>query len=329
MLSSFTECKECLEDRQLAVLPTETVYGLAANGIERYAVEKIFKTKGRPAGNPLILHIFDITEAEKLAEVNDMARFLARRFWPGPLTIILPKKKIVPSEVSASLNTVGLRSPSNYLFRKMLDELGFPLAAPSANPTNRTSPTTALQVMKMFGQKCPPVLDGGQTSLGIESTVLDLTTANPTILRPGHISLQEIENCLSCKIELRKNFADLTDFPHKSPGNSPRHYAPKTLTRLHASIEKCIKCDLVEPDDLVLVASKKEADFFKDADCTAWYLSQTGNPSEVAHSLFRKLHEADEQAFSKIHLCLLTQKDDLALAINDRITRACGQLHKQ
>lgn len=328
MLSSFTECKECLEDRQLAVLPTETVYGLAANGIDRYAVEKIFSLKGRPAGNPLILHIFDITEAEKLAEVNSMATHLARRFWPGPLTIILPKRKIVPSEVSASLNSVGLRSPSNYLFRKMLDELGFPLAAPSANPTNRTSPTTAMQVMQMFGHKCPPILDDGQTSLGIESTVLDLTSANPTILRPGHISLQEIQNCLSCKVELSKSFPDSTEAPKKSPGNSPRHYAPKTSTRLHTSIEKCINCDFVEPDDLVLVASKKEANHFKDADCTVWYLSQSGNLSEVAHSLFKMLHDADDQSFSKIHFCLLDQKDDLALAINDRITRACGKLHK-
>ena len=169
MISSFAHCKEQLEDGNLAILPTETVYGLAANGIDPIAVKKIFSLKGRPPTNPVILHVSNIKDACKYTFIDENAEKLAQHFWPGPLTLILKKRDIVPEIATAGLSTVGIRSPSNSVFRKMLTSLSFPLAAPSANPSNRTSPTSASQVLEMFGDLCPPIMDDGP----IESTILN------------------------------------------------------------------------------------------------------------------------------------------------------------
>ena len=165
MISSFAHCKEQLENGNLAILPTETVYGLAANGIDPIAVKKIFSLKGIPPTNPVILHVSNIKDAQKYAFIDENAEKLAQHFWPGPLTLILKKRDIVPEIATAGLSTVGIRSPSNLVFRKILTSLSFPLAAPSANPSNRTSPTSASQVLEMFGHSCPPVLDDGPTEL--------------------------------------------------------------------------------------------------------------------------------------------------------------------
>ena len=160
---------------RLAVLPTETVYGLAAVGTERSAVRKIFELKGRPAQNPLIMHVLGIQEAQHISHFTPLASKLADSFWPGPLTLVLPKRKIVPHEVTAGLDTVALRSPSHPLFRSILREVNKPLAAPSANRSNQISPTTAIEVVDEFGEECPPILDGGICDIGLESTVLDLS----------------------------------------------------------------------------------------------------------------------------------------------------------
>jgi L-threonylcarbamoyladenylate synthase len=327
LLSSFSVCKRNLIDGNLAVLPTETVYGLAANGYNPNAVGKIFQLKGRPATNPVILHISGIEDAYALANVSPIALKLANKFWPGPLTLLLKKKESVPSIVTASLETVALRSPLNKIFRRMLAELPFPLAAPSANPSNRTSPTTAEQVVEMFGKNCPPVFDGGQTVLGIESTVVDLTSKIPTILRPGHVTALEIEECLSCYVSININEITPGTSPQKSPGSHKKHYSPKTPTILHLSIENCVKSNDIDKDDLVFVYSLEEAEKFKDLECTTWCLSKNGNCEEIAHSLFKTLHKADNENFSKIHLILLAESDGLTLAINDRIARACGKAH--
>lgn len=325
MLSSFSDCKRNLVDGNLAVLPTETVYGLAANGLKSEAVNKIFELKGRPANNPVILHISGLDESRPYAIITKNAEILAERFWPGPLTLLLNKKNIVPGNVTASLNTVGIRSPSNKVFRKMLNELAFPLAAPSANPSNRTSPTTSAQVLEMFGSDCPPVLDDGQTALGLESTVIDLTSKVPTILRPGHVTTGEIEDCLSSHISTKHDNLKSGKFPHKSPGNNFKHYSPKTPTMLHRSLESCIKSNELHRNELVLVYSQDAVARLNKFECTTWSLSEKGILEEVGRSLFKSLHEADTQNFKKIHLILLVEGDDLSLAINDRITRACAK----
>lgn len=323
MLSSFALCREHLLEGNLAVLPTETVYGLAANGLDKNAVEKIFNLKGRPSANPVILHVQNIERALEFAYVDELAQKLADHFWPGPLTLLLKKKEKVPDIVTANLETVGIRAPSNQIFQDMLNCLTFPLAAPSANPSNRTSPTNAKQVLDLFGFDCPPVFDGGPTQLGIESTILDLTSTIPCILRPGHISAGLIEECLNLKIHVSNKFHDMHSLNQKSPGTSKLHYAPKTPTLLHDSIEECANYKKFSSEDLILLPASSSLFRLKGVDCSVDYLSKNGDLNEIARSLFSKLHEADQSGFSCLHLCLIEQKEDLALAINDRISRAC------
>ena len=325
MISSFAHCKEQLEDGNLAILPTETVYGLAANAIDPIAVKKIFSLKGRPPTNPVILHVSNIKDACKYTFIDENAEKLAQHFWPGPLTLILKKRDIVPEVATAGLSTVGIRSPSNAVFRKMLTSLSFPLAAPSANPSNRTSPTSASQVLEMFGDLCPPIMDDGPTELGIESTILNLSSKKLSILRPGHISAASIEKCLgvpvSTCIELHEEHSKLK----KSPGTSKVHYAPKTPSILHKSVKDCLEYKNITPNDLIIIHSSRDIEKFDRLPCKTIALSKNGNLNEIARSLFGKLHDFDKLHYNQFHLCLNELKDDLAYAINDRIRRACAK----
>ena len=262
MISSFAHCKEQLENGNLAVLPTETVYGLAANGIDPVAVEKIFRLKGRPPTNPLILHVSNIKDANQYAFIDEKAAKLAQHFWPGPLTLILKKRDIVPEIATAGLSTVGIRSPSNAVFRKMLTSLSFPLAAPSANPSNRTSPTSASQVLEMFDHSCPPVLDNGPTELGIESTILNLSSKKLSILRLGHISAASIEKFLCVPISISTELHGKHSKLKKSPGTSKVHYAPKTPAILHESVKNCLEFKNITPKDLIIVHSSNDIEKF-------------------------------------------------------------------
>ena len=325
MISSFAHCKEQLEEGNLAILPTETVYGLAANGIDPVAVKKIFSLKGRPPTNPVILHVSNIKDTYKYAFIDENAEKLAQHFWPGPLTLILKKKDIVPEIATAGLSTVGIRSPSNAIFRKMLTSLSFPLAAPSANPSNRTSPTSASQVLEMFGHSCPPVLDNGPSELGIESTILDLSSKKLSILRLGHISAASIEKCLDVPISISMESHEKHSKLKKSPGTSKVHYAPKTPAILHESVKNCLEFKNITPNDLIIVHSSHDIAKFDRLPCKTVALSQNGNLHEIARSLFGKLHDADKLNFNQFHLCLNELKDDLAYAINDRIRRACAK----
>jgi L-threonylcarbamoyladenylate synthase len=324
LISSFAHCKEQLEDGNLAILPTETVYGLAANGINPVAVKKIFSLKGRPATNPVILHVSNINEASKYAFIDEKAEKLAEHFWPGPLTLLLQKKEIVPDIATAGLSTVGIRSPSNDVFRKMLTALDFPLAAPSANPSNQTSPTSASQVLEMFGESCPPVLDDGPTELGIESTILNLSSKKLSILRPGHISASSIEKCLEQPVST-KELHEENSHLKKSPGTSKVHYAPKTPAILHASIKDCLEYKNITSNDLIIIHSSNDIEEFNKIPCKTVALSKDGELHEIARSLFGKLHDADKLNFNQFHLCLNELQDDLAYAINDRIRRACAK----
>jgi L-threonylcarbamoyladenylate synthase len=178
-----------LREGGLVAIPTETVYGLAAHALDARACRAIFRAKGRPANDPLIVHVLDLAHAEQLAEFNDAARRLTRAFWPGPLTLVLPKRACVPAIVTSGGATVALRAPSHPLARRLLKLAGVPLAAPSANPFSYISPTTAAHVRDGLGARIPHILDGGECDVGVESTVVDLTQpSRPRILRPGAIS---------------------------------------------------------------------------------------------------------------------------------------------
>jgi len=215
---------DLLRAGEVVALPTETVYGLAANALDARAVERIFEIKGRPAHNPIIVHVASLDMAKRcVANWPALAGKLARAFWPGPLTLVLPRAEKIPSVITASGSTVGVRWPSHPLIQAVIRECGFPLAAPSANPSNRLSPTNAEHVRKSLGARIRLIVDGGQAQVGIESTVLDISGSPPRLLRPGMIHEQAL---LAVTGELAVGANDSPEVL-KSPGMLRKHYSPK------------------------------------------------------------------------------------------------------
>lgn len=215
---------EALMAGRLVAIPTETVYGLAANALDSDAIQKIYLAKGRPANNPLIVHLHQVDRVPLFAEVEPTGRWrkLAEAFWPGPLTIVLPKKPIIPDEVTAGLPSVAIRLPKHPVTQALLAEFGGPIAAPSANPFTRLSPTRAQDIPEELHPYIELAIDGGPTEVGIESTVVDLTREGATVLRLGHIGPDEIGQALGEVVRLG------TDGQIVAPGMHPRHYAPLT-----------------------------------------------------------------------------------------------------
>jgi L-threonylcarbamoyladenylate synthase len=225
---------EILRRGGLVAFPTETVYGLGANALDDAAVRRIFETKGRPAYNPLIVHVASAGAARELAEHwPETADRLAQRFWPGPLTLVLPKRPIVPDQVTATLPTVAVRIPRHPVALALLREAGVPVAAPSANPYTRVSPTTARHVTEGLESGVDLVLDAGPTEVGIESTVVDLTGERPVLLRPGIITREELEAVVGT-VDLPATPGDEADeaTPRPSPGMVRQHYSPRAELRL-------------------------------------------------------------------------------------------------
>jgi L-threonylcarbamoyladenylate synthase len=219
---------ELLRAGEVVALPTETVYGLAANALDPTAVMRIYAIKGRPPQNPIIVHVSATPMAERcVSHWPDIAEKLASSFWPGPLTLVLRKSGIIPSIVTAGGTTVGVRWPSHPFIQAVIRACDFPLAAPSANLSNQVSPTTAEHVRKGLGTQVSVIVDGGPSQVGIESTVLDLTTSPPRVLRPGII---HSESLLAVTGELATTGAGAG--PLKSPGLFPKHYSPKAKVRL-------------------------------------------------------------------------------------------------
>ena len=210
-------------------IPTETVYGLAANALDEAAVAKIFAAKGRPQDNPLIIHISALEQLEDLAEeISPAVWQMAEHFWPGPLTMVVKKKDIVPDRTSAGLDTVGIRMPSHPVARAIIDAAGVPLAAPSANTSGKPSPTTARDVLDDMNGKIPAIVDGGACTVGVESTVVDMTGEFPQILRPGAITEEMIREAMGAVSTDRATLEGLSDDAKvRSPGMKYRHYAPK------------------------------------------------------------------------------------------------------
>src|SRR5271165_6982028 len=215
---------ELIRAGELVAFPTETVYGLGANALDADAVEKIYAAKGRPAASPLIVHVSSIEMARGLVrEWPERAERLARKFWPGPLTLVLPKQLHVPDRLTAGLDTVGVRMPANAIAQALIREAGVPIAAPSANLFTQLSPTTAQHVRDSLGDRVAMVLDGGRTTVGIESTVLSIAGSGATLLRPGMVTQQEIEAVIG-PIEA---LGPVANGAHASPGLHRRHYSPK------------------------------------------------------------------------------------------------------
>jgi L-threonylcarbamoyladenylate synthase len=222
--TAIRRAAELLRKGEIVALPTETVYGLAANAFDAKAVARIFDIKGRPAHNPIIVHVAGLDLAKEcVAHWPSLAEKLARAFWPGPLTLVLQRSKKIPDIVTAGGGTVGIRWPSHAFIQALIHECGFPLAAPSANPASRVSPTKAEHVRKYFGERIPLIVDGGPTQIGIESTVLDISVSPPRLLRPGMIHQQTL---VAVTGDLLLGIGSDSEIL-KSPGQLLKHYSPR------------------------------------------------------------------------------------------------------
>lgn len=329
MLISLDDAVARLKQGDVVALPTETVYGLAGLALVPDTVEKIYALKGRPANNPLIVHLPDRERAEEIAHFNDSASRLCDLFWPGPLTIVVPKKEVVPTLLTGGGNTVALRSPAHPVFRQILKELEQPLAAPSANPSNRTSPTRAEHVIELFGRKSPPVLDGGPCAMGLESTVIDLSDNQPRILRYGPVTPEMIEDALNTKdLSPSSSFKEVerTDAsrPAKSPGTGSLHYSPETPLFLHESLSKVLYDKPDGANDLFIVPSEIEwRKKMEDLGLAYLAASEDGNLEDIARNLYDILIRADGMKASRLILLLPdASSGGLGLAIRDRLLRA-------
>ncbi len=300
-----------LKQGGLVVFPTETVYGLGANGLDGEAVAKIFVAKGRPSDNPLILHIHNEAQlADLVTEVSNEAKQLINAFWPGALTLIFHKTAIVPKEVSAGLSTVGIRMPNQPLALALLQAVNVPLAAPSANRSGRPSSTTLAHVMTDLDGRVDAVLDGGDTLIGMESTVLDTTTSPCTILRPGEITKAMIEQVLG------QSIAVVTDIPStpKSPGTKYNHYQPAGELLWYYGALEAIQSQLANTQS-VIIAPKEWAPSFDGARVVV--LGSLADPSSMRKEFYALLREMDAQSVKQ--MVLVTPK--LSMLEEDLVDR--------
>jgi L-threonylcarbamoyladenylate synthase len=308
-----------LQRGALVAIPTETVYGLAAHALDEKACRQIFKAKGRPTRDPLIVHVLDLVHAEELAAFNDLARLAVRKFWPGPLTLVLPKKTCVPAIVTAGRDTVAIRSPSHPLTRRLLKLAKIPLAAPSANLFGYVSPTSAAHVLDGLDGKIPHVLDSGPCAIGVESTILDLSDpTSPRILRPGSVTAAELEKTLGIRIGRGpKNQTQGTKHSGLvAPGMLPQHYSPRTPLLIKATLKKL-------PQDTGAIFLRKPVG---RVGPSIYWLSKRASLAEIARNLYRVLRQADHGNHRQIWIESLPENSGgLAAAINDRIHRAAAK----
>jgi len=305
---------------EIVAVPTETVYGLAANALDPRACRKIFRAKGRPTTDPLIVHVGRLEQLHELCEVNDAARRLAKKFWPGPLTLVLPKKSAVPDIVTAGRDSVAVRMPRHPLLRRLLEHTGLPLAAPSANPFGYISPTTAEHVRENLGHRIAHILDGGTASIGLESTIVDLRDAkNPRLLRPGAITREQLAAALRHEVKPPpRSRAHAPASAALAPGMLARHYSPRTPLRLHARLRAA-----GGPSDEAFVFLRRPTSAIARKKNVFW-LDERGELRGVARRLFATLRRVDAMRFRKIH-AELASGGGLADAINDRLRRAAAQ----
>ncbi|MDD2431411.1 MAG: L-threonylcarbamoyladenylate synthase [Firmicutes bacterium] len=321
--NQLDEAATLLKAGHLVAFPTETVYGLGADALNPEAVLKIFAAKGRPADNPLIVHVKEAEDALGLAFTNAKFYLLAKTFWPGPLTMVLPRKPIVPNVTTGGLDTVALRCPRNTIALELIAKANTPLAAPSANRSGRPSPTEAFHVLEDMKGIIAGVVDGGHTGIGLESTVLDLTTDTPQILRPGGVTLEMLREVLP--------ETDFAVYHHgekvKSPGLKYKHYAPKApVYRVFGEPEKQLELILEQIKDNptkkigVLATSEYFSHYPTEHKIS---LGSRKDPMEIAGNLYSALRYFDSTDVEYILAETITGAG-LKVAINDRLDRASG-----
>ena len=343
----ISEAAEILKGGGLVAFPTETVYGLGGNGLDKEAAKKIYAAKGRPSDNPLILHVSSIEEVYPLVKaLPEKAKKLMEAFWPGPLTLVLPKSDLVPKESTGGLETVALRSPENALTLELIRACGFPIAGPSANLSGRPSPTEASHVFEDLGGRIEGILEDGAVGIGVESTIVDLSEDCPTLLRPGAITIEDLEEVLGEKVAidptlLGKSMAE--GFTPKAPGMKYRHYAPKAEMILFKKKEEDeTRSGQEEIAEFILSYGEKElsdcperkiwilcgedtASLYEgDGRFTVKILGRREEPLSMTHNLFRLLRKADEEGVELI-LGECYSEEGVGFALMNRLKKAAGQ----
>lgn len=319
-----------LRDGGVVVLPTETVYGLAANALDESAVRSIFLVKGRPLNDPLIVHVLDSTWIERYAICDkyfDRVKKITSCFWPGPLTIVLHKRDIIPNIVSAGHNTVALRCPEHPIFRNVLQHLQLPLAAPSANPFGYISPTSAGQVRSTLGHKLDIIIDGGNCRVGLESTIIDATSNIPRILRPGAITATDIAHVIEEPvIDYEQHIVAINP---SCPGQLKQHYCTNTELILfqHDTLpdsntgQQCAYIFNQRPSDI-----EKTSHILNASSGSIFWLSEDGDHKTIAHNLFQMLQKLDGYGYDIIY-CERTVRRGIGVAIDDRLLRAAAKFN--
>jgi len=308
---SIDDAARLIREGELVAFPTETVYGLGGDATNERAVAKIFEAKERPQFNPLISHVLDAGEARRLVQWSETADRLAARFWPGPLTLVLPRAPDSPIALlaTAGLDTAAIRAPAHPMAQALIRAAGRPIAAPSANRSGAVSPTRAEHVAESLGNRVKLILDGGPCDVGLESTVLDLTTSTPTLLRPGGATREAIETVIG-SIALSDAFPT-GSAAHKSPGQLASHYAPARPVRLNAAS--------VAADEALLAFGPQPLAGARQL----LNLSVTGDLAEAAANLFAHLRALDQPGNARIAV-MPVPPIGLGLAINDRLRRAAA-----
>lgn len=314
-----------IQEGQLVAIPTETVYGLGANGLDENAVANIFRAKGRPQDNPLILHVAEPEEISKFCHsIPDSAWRLAEAFWPGPLTIVLPARDIVPKRTTGGLNTVAVRCPKNDVTRQIIRLSGVPIAAPSANLSGKPSTTTAEHVRHDHDGNIAAIVDGGPCSVGVESTIVDLTDERPRLLRPGGITPKQLMDVLGDLVIDKAVTAQIDkDAVVKAPGMKYRHYAPEEPVVIVAgSREKA--ADYIHrhfvPGDRVL-CFEEELPLY--ADCNPLAYGREDKVETLSAGLFAALRELDDASIHQVY-ARCPVGEDLAYAVQNRLKKAAA-----
>jgi L-threonylcarbamoyladenylate synthase len=307
-MGEIAEAARALREGKLVAFPTETVYGLGGDATNDRAVAAIFAAKGRPSFNPLIVHVANISGAAQYAELSAKAQAMARAFWPGPLTLVLPRRRDcrISLLATAGLDSVAIRVPAHKIAQTLLMMCGLPLAAPSANPSGRLSPTEADHVFADLGGKAEFVIDGGPCSVGVESTVLSLLEDRPRILRPGAVTAEALSEVLKEPVAIEAGAEDAA--APRSPGQLASHYAPRLPVRLNAAA--------ADPGEVLL-------GFGPAAPKDVLNLSVAGDLQEAAANLFAMLRRLDDPKHRAIAI-MPVPETGLGTAINDRLRRAAA-----
>ena len=322
---TIEEAAKLLREGQLVALPTETVYGLGANGLSENAVAKIFEAKGRPQDNPLILHIADASQMEDICHsIPKEAYLLAEKFWPGPLTMVLPAKDIVPKRTTGGLSTVAVRCPDHAATRDIIRQAGVPIAAPSANISGKPSTTTAQHVWDDHNGKLPLIVDGGPCRVGVESTIVDLTDSRPRLLRPGGVTPEQLMEVLGDLVVDKAVTAQIDkDEVVKAPGMKYRHYAPsEPVVIVSGSREKAAAYIHAhfEPGDRVL-CFEEELPLYEG--CNPLSYGQEADVNTLSAGLFAALRELDDPSIHQVY-ARCPVGGGVAYAVQNRLKKAAA-----